>query len=106
MTAPVAGSGKVLKERLREEAGGDFPEKVTAFREDMAVHGRYGRPCPVCGKPVQRVVRASNEFNYCAQCQTGGKVFADRALSRLLGRDWPRTLEEFEELGVQPEKRR
>ena len=103
------GARAVLREwteRLRVEAGGDFPEKVTAFREGMAVHGRYGRPCPVCGKPVQRVVRAGSEFNYCAQCQTGGKVFADRALSRLLGRDWPRTLEEFEELGVQPEKRR
>ena len=86
--------------RLRAEAGGDFPEKVTAFHKEMAVHGRYGQPCPDCGKPVQRVVRAKNEFNYCAQCQTGGKVFADRALSRLLGRDWPRTLEEFEELGA------
>ena len=89
--------------RLRADAGGDFPEKVTAFHEHMAVHGRYGLPCPDCGKPVQRVVRAKNEFNYCAQCQTGGRVFADRALSRLLGRDWPRTLEEFEELGARRE---
>ncbi|MCH7478618.1 MAG: formamidopyrimidine-DNA glycosylase [SAR324 cluster bacterium] len=86
--------------RLREEAGEGFPEKVTAFREEMAVHGRYGRPCPVCGAPVQRVVRASNEFNYCARCQTGGRVFADRALSRLLRKDWPRTLEELEQLGA------
>lgn len=86
--------------RLREEAGEGFPEKVTAFREEMAVHGRYGRPCPVCGAPVQRVVRAGNEFNYCARCQTGGRVFADRALSRLLRKDWPRTLEELEQLGA------
>ena len=86
--------------RLREEAGEGFPEKVTAFREEMAVHGRYGRPCPVCGAPVQRVVRASNEFNYCARCQTGDRVFADRALSRLLRKDWPRTLEELEQLGA------
>ena len=88
--------------RLREEAGGDFPEKVTAFREDMAVHGRYGKPCPDCQAPVQRVVRAKNEFNYCARCQTEGRVFADRSLSKLLGKDWPRTLEEFEEMGLGP----
>jgi formamidopyrimidine-DNA glycosylase len=85
-------------ERLREEVGESFPEKVTAFREQMAVHGRYGQPCPVCGKPVQRVAYAGNELNYCAQCQAGGKVFADRALSRLLRKDWPRTLEELERL--------
>ncbi len=74
-----------------------FPEKVTAFREGMAVHGRYGQPCPVCGAPVQRIVYAENETNYCARCQTGGKLLADRALSRLLREDWPRTLEELEE---------
>jgi len=82
--------------RLREETGDGFPEKVTAFREGMAVHGRYGRPCPVCGSPVQRVVYADNEANYCATCQTGGRLLADRSLSRLLRDDWPRTLEELE----------
>jgi formamidopyrimidine-DNA glycosylase len=82
--------------RLRDEAGEGFPEKVTAFRQDMAVHGRYGKPCPVCGAPVQRIVHAENETNYCARCQTGGRLLADRALSRLLRRDWPRTLEELE----------
>jgi formamidopyrimidine-DNA glycosylase len=85
-------------ERLRAEAGGRFPEKVTAFREDMAVHGRYGQPCPVCGEKVLRIRYADNETNYCARCQTGGKVLADRGLSRLLGSDWPRTLEELEAL--------
>ena len=84
-------------ERLRREVGDGFPEKVTAFREGMAVHGRYGKPCPVCGSPVQRIVYASNEANYCARCQTGGRLLADRALSRLLKKDWPRTLEELEE---------
>ena len=83
--------------RLREEAGDGFPEKVTAFREGMAVHGRYGKPCPVCGTAVQRVVYAENEANYCPRCQTGGRLLADRALSRLLKADWPRTLEELEE---------
>jgi formamidopyrimidine-DNA glycosylase len=82
--------------RLREEAGEDFPEKVTAFREGMAVHGRYREPCPDCGAPVQRVVYAANEANYCANCQTGGKLLADRSLSRLLKDDWPRTLDELE----------
>jgi len=82
--------------RLREEAGDAFPEKVTAFREGMAVHGRYGRPCPACGTPVQRIVYAANEANYCPTCQTGGRLLADRALSRLLREDWPRTLEELE----------
>jgi formamidopyrimidine-DNA glycosylase len=82
--------------RLREETGDGFPEKVTAFREGMAVHGRYGLPCPVCGSPVQRVVYAANEANYCATCQTGGRLLADRSLSRLLRDDWPRTLEELE----------
>jgi formamidopyrimidine-DNA glycosylase len=84
-------------ERLRAEAGGTFPEKVTAFRPEMAVHGRYRLPCPDCGAPVQRIVHAENETNYCARCQTGGKLLADRALSRLLKQDWPRTLEELEE---------
>jgi formamidopyrimidine-DNA glycosylase len=83
--------------RLREEAAGKFPEGVTAFRPEMAVHGRYGKPCPDCGAPVQRIVFADNDTNYCARCQTGGRVLADRALSRLLKRDWPRTLEELEE---------
>jgi formamidopyrimidine-DNA glycosylase len=83
--------------RLRREVGAGFPEKVTAFRDDMAVHGRYGKPCPVCGTPVQRIVHAENETNYCPTCQTGGKLLADRSLSRLLKEDWPRTLEELEE---------
>jgi formamidopyrimidine-DNA glycosylase len=82
--------------RLREETGDDFPEKVTAFREGMAVHGRYGKPCPVCGSPVQRIVYATNEANYCSRCQTGGKLLSDRALSRLLREDWPKTLDELE----------
>jgi formamidopyrimidine-DNA glycosylase len=82
--------------RIRSEVGDGFPEKVTAFRDDMAVHGRYGHPCPVCGTPVQRIVHAENETNYCPTCQTGGKLLADRALSRLLRADWPRTLEELE----------
>jgi formamidopyrimidine-DNA glycosylase len=84
-------------ERLRKDRRGEFPEKVTAFRLDMAVHGKYGKPCPVCGSPVQRIVHAENETNYCAKCQTGGKLLADRSLSRLLKDDWPRTLEELEE---------
>ena len=83
-------------ERLRQEAGDTFPEKVTAFREGMAVHGRYREPCPDCGGPVQRIVYAANEANYCPNCQTGGRLLADRALSRLLREDWPRTLEELE----------
>jgi formamidopyrimidine-DNA glycosylase len=83
-------------ERLRAQAGDAFPEGVTAFRPEMAVHGRYRRPCPVCGSPVQRIVYAENETNYCARCQTGGRVLADRSLSRLLKSDWPRTLEEWE----------
>jgi formamidopyrimidine-DNA glycosylase len=82
--------------RLRNEAGNDFPEKVTAFRDGMAVHGRYGRPCPVCGSPVQRIVYAQNETNYCARCQTGGRILADRALSRLLKKSWPRSIAELE----------
>jgi len=85
-------------DRLSTEADAKFPEKVTAFRKGMAVHGRYGEPCPRCGEKIQRIRYASNETNYCARCQTGGKVLADRSLSRLLGPDWPRTLEELEAL--------
>jgi len=84
--------------RLRAEAEASFPEKVTAFRDGMAVHGRYGKPCPRCGDKVLRIRYADKETNYCARCQTGGKVLADRSLSRLLGKDWPRTLEELEAL--------
>jgi formamidopyrimidine-DNA glycosylase len=84
-------------ERLGREAGEGFPENVTAFHPAMAVHGRYGQPCPACGTPVQRIVHAENETNYCPRCQTGGTLLADRALSRLLRQDWPRTLEEWEE---------
>jgi formamidopyrimidine-DNA glycosylase len=83
--------------RLRAETGNRFPEKVTAFRPEMAVHGRYGQPCPVCGTPVQRLVYAENEANYCPTCQTGGRLLADRALSRLLRADWPKTLDELEQ---------
>jgi formamidopyrimidine-DNA glycosylase len=84
-------------ERFREQRAGGFPEKVTAFRPEMAVHGRYREPCPVCGSPVQRIVRGDSEINYCATCQTDGKLLADRALSKLLHGDWPKTLEELEE---------
>jgi formamidopyrimidine-DNA glycosylase len=89
---------RVWIDRLGAEAGKGFPEKVTAFRKEMAVHGRYGLPCPRCGELVQRIRYADNETNYCAKCQTGGRVLADRALSRLLGADWPRTLDELEAL--------
>ena len=85
-------------ERLRRETGDRFPEKVTAFRDGMAVHGRYGRPCPACGTAVQRIVYAENECNYCPRCQTEGRLLADRALSRLLKDDWPKTVDELEEL--------
>ena len=85
-------------DKLCAEAERAFPEKVTAFRKDMAVHGRFGLPCPRCGQPIQRIRYADNETDYCAQCQTGGKVLADRSLSRLLGADWPRTLDELEAL--------
>jgi formamidopyrimidine-DNA glycosylase len=85
-------------ERLRKEAELGFPEKVTAFRKGMVAHGRYGEPCPTCGEKIQRIRYADNETNYCARCQTGGKVLADRGLSRLLGSDWPRTLDELEAL--------
>jgi formamidopyrimidine-DNA glycosylase len=83
-------------DRLRKDAAGKFPEKVTAFRPDMAVHGRYGQPCPDCGSPVQRIVHAENETNYCARCQTGGRLLADRALSRLLKGDWPKSIDDLE----------
>jgi formamidopyrimidine-DNA glycosylase len=82
-------------ERLRKETGDKFPEKVTAFREEMAVHGRYGKPCPDCGTAVQHIVYADNETNYCARCQTGGKLLADRALSRLLHEDWPKSIDDL-----------
>src|SRR5207302_10871652 len=85
-------------QRLREEAKDQFPEKVTAFRPDMAVHGKFGKPCPVCGTTVQRIRYADNETNYCPRCQTGGKLLADRSLSLLLKKDWPRTIEELEEI--------
>jgi formamidopyrimidine-DNA glycosylase len=85
-------------DRLKAEAEGSFPEKVTAFRKDMAVHGRYGQPCPRCGETIQRIRYADNETNYCARCQTEGRVLADRSLSRLLGKDWPRTLDELENM--------
>ena len=100
-------TGRVLRdwtERLRREAGDGFPEKVTAFRSEMAVHGRYRQPCPDCGAPVQRIRYAENEVNYCAGCQTGGRVLADRALSRLLREDWPRSIDEWEAaLGSRPD---
>ena len=85
-------------QRLRDEAKGEFPEHVTAFRKEMAVHGRFGKPCPVCGTLVQRIRYAENETNYCPRCQTGGKLLADRALSRLLKNDWPKTIDELEKL--------
>lgn len=84
-------------QRLRDEVGEDWPKKVTAFRGDMAVHGKFGEPCPRCGSKVQRIVYADNETNYCATCQTEGKLLADRSLSRLLKDDWPKTIEELEE---------
>ena len=83
-------------DRLRLQSADSFPEKVTAFRPDMAVHGKFGKPCPVCGTTVQRIVYAENEVNYCPRCQTAGKILADRSLSRLLKADWPRSIEEFE----------
>jgi formamidopyrimidine-DNA glycosylase len=95
--AAMRATLREFTERIRREVGEGFPEKVTAFRADMAVHGRFGKPCPACSTPVQRIVHAENETNYCPTCQTGGKLLADRALSRLLRADWPRTLEELEE---------
>ena len=96
--AAVRDTLRTWSERLRAESGGRFPEKVTAFRPDMAVHGKFGQPCPVCGTKVQRIVYAENEVNYCPRCQTGGKLLADRSLSRLLKSDWPRTIDEAEAL--------
>lgn len=93
-------------ERLRAETGQEFPEKVTAFRDGMAVHGRYRQPCPVCGCPVQRIVFGEHETNYCPSCQTGGTVLADRALSRLLREDWPRRIEDLERIHMQSRKDR
>jgi formamidopyrimidine-DNA glycosylase len=87
-------------ERLRDEAGGEFPEKVTAFRVEMAVHGKFGKPCPVCRTKVQRIVYAENESNYCPRCQTGGKMLSDRSLARLLKGDWPKTIDELEGSGL------
>jgi formamidopyrimidine-DNA glycosylase len=97
LQSAIVGVLTEWRDRLLAEQGDAFPEKVTAFRPGMAVHGRYRAPCPDCGAPVQRVVYAENEMNYCARCQTGGRLLADRALSRLLRDDWPRTLEELEE---------
>jgi formamidopyrimidine-DNA glycosylase len=94
-----AATREVLTEwldRLRREAAGEFPEGVTAFRAEMAVHGRHRRPCPRCGTAIQRIVRAENEVNYCPRCQTGGQILSDRSLARLLKQDWPRTIEELE----------
>ena len=85
-------------ERLQAEVGNGFPEKVTAFRPEMAVHGQYGRPCPECEAPVQRILYAETEANYCARCQTEGRILADRVLSRLLKKDWPKSLDELEQL--------
>jgi formamidopyrimidine-DNA glycosylase len=93
----VVSSLRLWTERLRTEVGEGWPAKVTAFRDDMAVHGKFRQPCPRCGSPVQRIVYASNETNYCATCQTGGKLLADRSLSRLLKDDWPQTIEDLEE---------
>jgi len=98
LQAATRGTLALWLDRLRAEARQKFPEKVTAFRDGMAVHGRFRQPCPRCGEKVQRIRYAGNETNYCARCQTGGKVLADRGLSRLLGKDWPRTLEELEAL--------
>ena len=87
-------------DHLRKDVQGGFPEKVTAFRDEMAVHGRFKQPCPVCGAPVQRIVYAANECNYCARCQTGGRLLADRSLSRLLKDDWPRSIDDTESINV------
>jgi len=88
------------RDRLIEQTGTNFPEKVTAFRAGMAAHGRHGKPCPVCGTPIQRIRYAHNEANYCPTCQTGGRLLADRALSRLLREDWPRSLDELEQYKI------
>ena len=91
---------RLWTERLRVELEGEFPEKVTAFRDEMAVHGRFGKPCPVCGTTVQRIVYAENECNYCPRCQTGGRLLSDRSLARLLKDDWPKTVDELEQGGA------
>ena len=98
LSAATRDTIKLWIDRLRAEAVNGFPEKVTAFRKEMAVHGRYGEPCPRCGEKIQRIRYADNETNYCARCQTGGKLLADRSLSRLLQSDWPRTMDELEAL--------
>jgi len=104
--APLHGAVRdvltIWTERLRREAGDTFPAKVTAFHPEMAVHGKFGKPCPVCGTAVQRIQYAENEVNYCPRCQTGGKLLADRSLSRLLKNDWPRTIDEAERVGRLP----
>ena len=87
-------------ERLRDEVGGGFPDKVTAFHPAMKVHGKFGEPCPQCGAPIQRIVYAENEVNYCAVCQTAGKLLRDRALSRILGEDWPSSLDELDDFDI------
>jgi formamidopyrimidine-DNA glycosylase len=97
----LSATREVLAEwsrRLREQADGEFPKHVTAFHDEMAVHGRYGKPCPVCGTKVQRIRYADNETNYCPRCQTGGRLLADRSLSRLLKSDWPKSIDELERL--------
>ena len=96
LLATIRSTLTLWRDRLVAEAGEAFPEKVTALRDDMAVHGRFGKPCPACGEPIQRIRYADNETNYCAQCQTGGKLLADRSLSRLLRGDWPKSLDELE----------
>jgi formamidopyrimidine-DNA glycosylase len=95
-SATIATMNEWIK-RLRDEAGGEFPEKVTAFRQEMAVHGKFGKPCPACGTKVQRIVYAENESNYCPRCQTGGRMLSDRSLARLLKDDWPKTIDELEQ---------
>ena len=101
-TRTRSASSTKWRDELIAETGEKFPEKVTAFREGMAAHGRYGKPCPVCGTPIQRIQYATNEANYCPTCQTGGKLLADRGLSRLLKDDWPKSLEELERMSRKP----
>jgi len=91
-------------EKLRAETGSEFPERVTAFRQGMAVHGRFGKPCPVCGTSVQRIRYAENETNYCPRCQTGGRLLSDRSLARLLKDDWPKTIEELERIRTEQKR--
>lgn len=103
LLATIRSTLTLWRDRFLTEAAHSFPEKVTAFRGDMAVHGRFGKPCPTCGEPIQRIRYADNETNYCARCQTAGKLLADRSLSRLLRGDWPRTLDELELLKRPPD---